>query len=89
MFLTNLTLYLLGPSSEGRCGLPETFGAPNIHLADKYISKMSFTSGERVHYVCDVGYVHAGGSRYRKCGDGEWTRLLMKCESKMLYNPLV
>lgn len=68
------------PDSDGRCGVPVTHG--NASLADKYITLTSFASGVRVHYVCDVGYVPAGGSRYRRCIMGRWTPLLLKCERK-------
>lgn len=30
--------------------------------------------------MCDVGYAPAGGSRYRKCVDGKWTALHLRCE---------
>lgn len=68
--------------SAGGCGVPVTNGNSNANLADKYITKTSFASGDQVHYVCDVGYVQAGGSRYRSCIRGKWSPLLLKCERK-------
>lgn len=66
--------------SEGRCGVPVSIN--NANLADKYITMTSFASGDRVHYMCDVGYVQAGGSRYRTCNNGKWSPLVLKCECK-------
>ncbi|KAM7411593.1 hypothetical protein PAMA_021536 [Pampus argenteus] len=66
--------------NKGRCGVPVAIN--NANLADKYITKTSFASGDRVHYTCDVGYIQVGGSRYRSCKDGKWTPLLLKCELK-------
>ncbi|TMS16979.1 6-phosphofructo-2-kinase/fructose-2,6-bisphosphatase 2 [Larimichthys crocea] len=66
----------------GECGVPVTTRNSNANLADKYVTKTSFASGDRVHYVCDVGYEPAGGSRFRMCVDGQWTRLVLKCERK-------
>lgn len=62
--------------------MPLTTKNSNANLADKYITMTSFASGDGVHYMCDVGYIHAGGSRYRTCKDGKWTPLYMKCERK-------
>ncbi|GAA6216492.1 sushi, von Willebrand factor type A, EGF and pentraxin domain-containing protein 1-like [Lates japonicus] len=66
----------------GGCGVPLTTKDSNANLADKYITMTSFASGDRVHYMCDVGYIRAGGSRYRTCMDGKWTPLYMTCEPK-------
>uniref|UniRef100_A0A667Z5H2 Sushi domain-containing protein n=1 Tax=Myripristis murdjan TaxID=586833 RepID=A0A667Z5H2_9TELE len=54
----------------------------NAHLADGYITMTSFASGDQVHYVCDIGYTPAGGSRYRRCVNGKWTPMLLTCERK-------
>ncbi|XP_054465034.1 complement receptor type 1-like [Anoplopoma fimbria] len=54
----------------------------NANLADKYFMMTSFAPGDRVHCVCDIGYAHSGGSRYRSCMKGKWTPLLLKCERK-------
>ncbi|XP_041801349.1 complement receptor type 1 [Chelmon rostratus] len=71
------------PSPEaGGCGVPAAVGNSNANLADRYFTVTSFASGERVHYVCDVGYVQAGGSKYRRCIKGKWTPLLLRCERK-------
>lgn len=70
------------PSLASGCGVPESFSASNAHLADKYVTKTSFASGDRVHYACDVGYTQAGGSRYRRCNKGKWTPLFLRCERK-------
>lgn len=72
----------------GGCGVPPAFHNPNMNLADKYITMTSFASGDRVQYVCDVGYVPAGGRRYRTCKDGKWTPLHLKCERKNFCIPL-
>uniref|UniRef100_A0A8C4NTM4 Sushi domain-containing protein n=1 Tax=Dicentrarchus labrax TaxID=13489 RepID=A0A8C4NTM4_DICLA len=42
----------------------------------------SFASGDTVNYTCDVGHIQAGGSRYRRCINGKWTTLRLKCERK-------
>uniref|UniRef100_A0A3Q3WSH2 Sushi domain-containing protein n=1 Tax=Mola mola TaxID=94237 RepID=A0A3Q3WSH2_MOLML len=47
-----------------------------------YASLTSFAPGDRVYYVCGVGYA-AGGSRYRECRRGRWTRLLLRCTRKL------
>ncbi|XP_040908788.1 complement component receptor 1-like protein isoform X2 [Toxotes jaculatrix] len=67
----------------GGCIAPPTIKNSNANLADKYITMTSFTSGDRVQYVCDVGYNQVGGSRYRTCKDGKWTPLFLKCEPKL------
>lgn len=63
-----------------KCGVPA--GVGNANLADKYLTMQSFAPGQRVSYVCDVGYVQAGGSRYRSCVGGKWTPLRLRCERK-------
>ncbi|CAG04046.1 unnamed protein product [Tetraodon nigroviridis] len=69
------------PERDARCRVPAA--ARNSNLADRYMSKKSFASGERVQYACDVGYVQAGGSRYRKCVDGRWSPLHLRCERRL------
>uniref|UniRef100_A0A3B4V712 Sushi domain-containing protein n=1 Tax=Seriola dumerili TaxID=41447 RepID=A0A3B4V712_SERDU len=64
------------------CDVPQTTSNSKATLADKYITQTSFASGERVYYMCNVGYIRARGSRYRMCKDGEWTRLFLKCRPK-------
>lgn len=71
------------PSATGECGVPPAVGVPQASLASKYVSMTLFASGYRVHYVCDVGYQQASGSRYRKCVDGTWTPLQLRCEKKL------
>lgn len=66
----------------GGCGVPMTTSSSKAILADQYITRTSFTSGDKVHYVCEIGYVQAGGSRYRKCNEGKWTPLRLRCERK-------
>uniref|UniRef100_UPI0037E96928 complement receptor type 1 isoform X2 n=1 Tax=Semicossyphus pulcher TaxID=241346 RepID=UPI0037E96928 len=70
------------PDKESGCSVPLTSQNSNANLADKYITMKSFSSGDKVHYVCDVGYVQAGGSRYRSCTEGKWSPLRLKCERK-------
>lgn len=71
------------PGGGGGCGVPDIVTNSNADLADKYITVASFAPGDRVRYVCDEGYVAAGGSRYRRCLHGEWTPLLMRCQRKV------
>uniref|UniRef100_A0A671XZT4 Sushi domain-containing protein n=1 Tax=Sparus aurata TaxID=8175 RepID=A0A671XZT4_SPAAU len=52
------------------------------NLTNAYILRTSFGSGEQVQYVCVVGYIQAGGSRYRTCRGGQWTPLRLRCERK-------
>ncbi|KAK2897395.1 membrane cofactor protein [Channa argus] len=63
------------------CGAPPTL--PNLHPADKYITMTSFASGDRIHYVCEVGYSPAGGSKYSTCTEGKWTPVYLKCQRKL------
>lgn len=74
------------PSATGECGVPPAVGVPQASLASKYVPMTLFAAGYRVHYVCDVGYQQAGGSRYRKCVDGTWTPLQLRCESKNFFS---
>lgn len=74
------------PSATGECGVPPAVRVPQASLASKYVSMTLFASGYRVHYVCDVGYQQASGSRYRKCVDGTWTPLQLRCESKNFFS---
>ncbi|XP_034028756.1 complement receptor type 1-like [Thalassophryne amazonica] len=68
---------------EGRCGVPVTVNTSSIHLDDNYAAMTSFASGDKVRYTCGVGHVHAGGSRYRKCVNGKWAKLTLRCERKL------
>ncbi|XP_034733771.1 complement receptor type 1-like isoform X2 [Etheostoma cragini] len=70
------------PDDKRGCGMPVKFHNSKAVLSEKYITRTSFTSGERVHYVCEVGYIPAGGSRYCECTNGKWTPLRLKCERK-------
>ncbi|KAF3860727.1 hypothetical protein F7725_000982 [Dissostichus mawsoni] len=70
----------LSPNEGRGCRVP--VNTDNTNLADRYITKTLFASGDHVHYVCDVGYVQASGSRYRRCIEGEWTPLKLKCQRK-------
>ncbi|KAM4737567.1 membrane cofactor protein-like [Anableps anableps] len=65
---------------SGRCDPPLTVSSSNANLADKYITMTSFSSGDKVYYSCNVGYTPASGSRIRKCDNGKWTPLKLKCE---------
>ncbi|KAM4610366.1 complement receptor type 2 isoform 2-T2 [Polymixia lowei] len=67
---------------SGTCGVPANAFQSNAHLADSYTAMTSFNSGDKVFYMCDVGYVRAGGISSRKCLDGKWTALQLKCERK-------
>ncbi|XP_063741873.1 complement receptor type 1 isoform X2 [Eleginops maclovinus] len=68
------------PNEERGCGVP--VNTDDANLAGRYITKTVFASGDKVHYVCDVGYIQAGGSKYRSCIKGVWTPLKLKCERK-------
>uniref|UniRef100_A0A3Q4H4P7 Sushi, von Willebrand factor type A, EGF and pentraxin domain-containing protein 1-like n=1 Tax=Neolamprologus brichardi TaxID=32507 RepID=A0A3Q4H4P7_NEOBR len=50
---------------------------------EKFITKTSFFSGQKVYYNCDVGYVAAGGRKSRLCNNGKWTPLKLKCQRKL------
>lgn len=67
------------PCSLGRCGVPTHTGDSHAYLAHKYSSLKSFPSGSMVYYVCEVGYSHAGGRRYRRCIKGNWSPLQLRC----------
>ncbi|XP_005926276.1 complement receptor type 1 isoform X1 [Haplochromis burtoni] len=71
------------PSPAGSCGVPPAVSNSNVHLADRFITKTSFFSGQKVYYNCDVGYVAAGGRKSRLCNNGKWTPLRLKCERKL------
>ncbi|XP_072223736.1 complement receptor type 2 isoform X2 [Leuresthes tenuis] len=64
------------------CGAPPAVSSSHANLADKYITKTSFSSGEKVYYMCDVGYFPTAGSKGRMCLNGKWTQLTLKCELK-------
>ncbi|XP_041860037.1 sushi, von Willebrand factor type A, EGF and pentraxin domain-containing protein 1-like isoform X1 [Melanotaenia boesemani] len=64
----------------GGCGTPETIVGSNVNLVDKYAAMTAFSSGDKVYYTCDLGYVAAGGYKGRRCVDGKWTKLTLKCE---------
>ncbi|XP_068996614.1 complement receptor type 2-like isoform X2 [Embiotoca jacksoni] len=69
--------------NKSGCGVPLTVYNSNANLVDKYITRTSFSSADKVYYVCDVGYTAAGGSRTRLCNNGEWTPLTLKCERRL------
>lgn len=71
------------PPPAGSCGVPQTFNNFNAHLADRFTTKTSFSSGEKVYYMCDVGYTPAGGRKSRICNNGKWTPLSLKCQRKL------
>ncbi|KAM3616945.1 uncharacterized protein V6R79_000095 [Siganus canaliculatus] len=66
----------------GHCSVPLVTRNSHTILPDKYATKSSFASGEKVYYLCEIGYVPAGGSRYRRCVEGKWTTLRLRCELK-------
>ncbi|XP_035996043.1 complement receptor type 1 isoform X1 [Fundulus heteroclitus] len=65
------------------CDAPLAASSSNANLADKYITMTTFSSGDKVHYSCNVGYTAAGGSRTRMCDNGRWTPLRLRCERKL------
>ncbi|MEQ2298071.1 hypothetical protein AMECASPLE_001356 [Ameca splendens] len=70
-------------SKPSGCDAPLTVRSSNANLVDKFITMTSFSSGDIVYYSCNVGYSPAGGSRIRKCDNGNWTPLRLKCERKL------
>uniref|UniRef100_H3D4W4 Sushi domain-containing protein n=1 Tax=Tetraodon nigroviridis TaxID=99883 RepID=H3D4W4_TETNG len=64
--------------SPARCRVPAA--ARNSNLADRYMSKKSFASGERVQYACDVGYVLVGRAT-RTCMSQGWDGREPVCEA--------
>lgn len=71
--------------SAGSCGVPPAVSNSNVHLTDRFITKTSFFSGQKVYYNCDVGYVAAGGRKSRFCNNGIWTPLKLKCQRKYIW----
>lgn len=69
-----------GYQEAGKCGVPEAI--ENASPADKYFKIKTFASGDRVHYVCNIGYIPSRGSRYRMCDNGKWTPITLKCERR-------
>ncbi|KAM9785972.1 complement factor H-related protein 1-like [Neosynchiropus ocellatus] len=70
-------------TTDGGCAAPRDVHDPNIHLAERYMTRETFKPNERVQFVCGVGYAPAEGSRFRRCIDGEWTPLLLQCERQL------
>ncbi|KAM9342652.1 complement receptor type 1-like [Pholidichthys leucotaenia] len=68
--------------SSGDCGVPPTSMDLNANLADRFITRTSFSSGEKVYYMCNVGYTAVGGSRVRQCQNGNWTPVSLKCKRR-------
>merc|ERR1712002_831809 len=60
------------------CARP--IGGPNMDLKGNDILLQSFPHGTRVTFVCDVGYVSAGGSPSITCTNGSWSPVRLKCE---------
>ncbi|KAI3357536.1 hypothetical protein L3Q82_015950, partial [Scortum barcoo] len=69
---------LPSPDKTSGCDMP--LPVNNANIANRYIMKPSFHSGDEVLYVCDPGYVSVGGSSYRRCINGRWTPLTLRCE---------
>lgn len=57
-------------------------GGPNMNLKDDDILLQAFPDGIKVTFVCDIGYISAGGSGVITCKAGEWSPIMLKCESK-------
>uniref|UniRef100_A0A3P9HPL2 C4b-binding protein alpha chain n=1 Tax=Oryzias latipes TaxID=8090 RepID=A0A3P9HPL2_ORYLA len=68
---------------EGDCEAPPPVIGSNAYLVDKYAMMTSFSSGDKVYYSCNVGYTARAGSRSRRCKNGKWTQLKLKCERKL------
>uniref|UniRef100_A0A3P9J791 C4b-binding protein alpha chain n=1 Tax=Oryzias latipes TaxID=8090 RepID=A0A3P9J791_ORYLA len=69
--------------AEGDCEAPPPVIGSNAYLVDKYAMMTSFSSGDKVYYSCNVGYTARAGSRSRRCKNGKWTQLKLKCERKL------
>ncbi|XP_072305261.1 C4b-binding protein alpha chain-like [Eucyclogobius newberryi] len=69
-------------NTPGQCGVPNPAGS-NAFLAPKYKAQKSFSSGDTVSYMCEVGYTPNGGNKYRKCSRGQWTALTLKCRRRL------
>uniref|UniRef100_A0A3B3HS54 Sushi domain-containing protein n=1 Tax=Oryzias latipes TaxID=8090 RepID=A0A3B3HS54_ORYLA len=65
---------------KGDCEAPPPVIGSNAYLVDKYAMMTSFSSGDKVYYSCNVGYTARAGSRSRRCKNGKWTQLKLKCE---------
>lgn len=51
-------------------------------LNDDSILLQTFPNGNKVTFVCEVGYETAGGSGTITCEGGNWSPVRLKCESK-------
>uniref|UniRef100_A0A3P9L360 Sushi domain-containing protein n=1 Tax=Oryzias latipes TaxID=8090 RepID=A0A3P9L360_ORYLA len=69
--------------TKGDCEAPPPVIGSNAYLVDKYAMMTSFSSGDKVYYSCNVGYTARAGSRSRRCKNGKWTQLKLKCERKL------
>ncbi|XP_020560453.1 C4b-binding protein alpha chain isoform X3 [Oryzias latipes] len=70
-------------NEKGDCEAPPPVIGSNAYLVDKYAMMTSFSSGDKVYYSCNVGYTARAGSRSRRCKNGKWTQLKLKCERKL------
>lgn len=71
------------PEKKTGCGAPVDARDSIANLMDKYAAMTSFTSGDKVYYRCALGYVPSGGRRYRRCVEGEWTPMLLRCQRRL------
>uniref|UniRef100_A0A8C9XX27 Sushi domain-containing protein n=1 Tax=Sander lucioperca TaxID=283035 RepID=A0A8C9XX27_SANLU len=55
-------------------------GGDNMGLKGDDILLQTFPEGKKVTFVCNNGYVTAGGSPSITCTAGNWTTLMLKCE---------
>lgn len=63
-----------------KCSPPPVY--PHARLSTKYSTKLSFNDRDKVYYDCADSFSEYRGTRGIQCVQGEWTKLLLKCESK-------
>ncbi|XP_047435607.1 sushi, von Willebrand factor type A, EGF and pentraxin domain-containing protein 1-like isoform X2 [Mugil cephalus] len=79
-FLLLSSIGLAIPIQAQDCSRP--LGNPNTRLSDANILLQTFPDGTQVSFVCEVGYLRAGGSPQITCTAGVWSTLMLKCERK-------
>ncbi|KAI4801028.1 hypothetical protein KUCAC02_006188 [Chaenocephalus aceratus] len=78
LLLTSVGLFLSAQAQD--CSRP--VGGENMGLKGDDILLESFPDGKKVAFVCDVGFVAAGGSASVTCTAGSWSALMMTCDKK-------
>ncbi|XP_037539926.1 complement receptor type 1 [Nematolebias whitei] len=60
-----------------RCSSPPQY--PRTELLQRFTSKQSFDSGDKVYYNCAQDFTPSGGIRSSRCLDGKWSKLTLTC----------